>query len=186
MPINNSRLLPLKPTDDELIAAYAGGTADAFDALYARYRERVYSYCFRALSYDESQAADCCQEIWMKVIKAASTYRSNGHFDRWLFGLAHNCLVDRYRQQSKMLLSDSDDEAVSLENFVHRFEQCDNLQTALQKLPLAQRSALLLHYCEGYSLTEIADLQSISTQTIKSRLRYGLSKVRGWLGEDHV
>lgn len=176
----------LKPTDDELIAAYAGGTADAFDALYARYRQRVHNYCFRALGFDNSAAADACQEIWLRVIKAANNYRGDGHFDRWLFSLAHNCLVDRFRQLPAEAIGLDHDEAVDLHNFVARFEDCENLESVLSNLPFKQRSALLLHYTEGYSLAEIAELQHSSTETVKSRVRYGLSKLRAWMGDEHA
>jgi len=175
----------LKPTDDELIAAYAGGTADAFDALYARYRLRIYNYCYRSLGYDDNAAADLCQEIWLRMVKSAASYRGNGRFDRWLFSLAHNCLVDRYRQSSKGS-TELTGEAVELNDFVARFENCENLESVLQKLPVEQRSALLLHYTEGYSLAEIAKLHDSSTETIKSRMRYGLAKLRSWMGEDDV
>lgn len=176
----------MKPTDDELIAAYAGGIEDAFEALYARYRQRVYRYCYRATGFDESTAADVCQEIWMRVIRAASTYQRKGHFDRWLFSLAHNCLVDRYRlTQDEQQLENQD--AVALDDFVARFEHCELLEAQLKKLPAAQRSALLLHYTEGYNLAEIAALQSTTAETIKSRVRYGVSKLRSWMrADDHV
>ena len=175
----------LKPTDDELIAAYAGGTAEAFDALYARYRQRIYRYCFRATGFDQSTAADVCQEIWMRVVRAASSYQCNGHFDRWLFSLAHNCLIDRFREHRDDQAFD-EEENVSLDDFVARFEDCESLETILLKLPLAQRSALLLHYTEGYKLAEIAALQETTTETIKSRVRYGISKLRRWMGDEHV
>ena len=183
-PAPSSDIALLKPTDDELITAYAGGTANAFDALYARYRQRLYNYCFRSTGFDESSAADLCQEIWMRVVRAANSYQCNGHFDRWLFSLAHNCLVDRFRQHNDEQAFA--DEAVALDDFVARFEDCENLEAALLQLPIAQRSALLLHYTEGYSLAEIATLQETTTETIKSRVRYGISKLRRWMGDEHA
>lgn len=175
----------MKPTDDELIAAYAGGTAAAFDALYARYQQRIYNYCYRAVGFDDSRAADLCQEIWMRMIKAAAIYKGDGRFDRWLFTLAHNCLVDRYRANAPEQSLD-DEDAPALENFVARFEDCDNLESGLLKLPVVQRSALLLHYSEGYTLAEIATLQDSTTETIKSRVRYGINKLRSWMGDEHA
>lgn len=175
----------MKPTDDELIAAYAGGTSDAFDALYARYHRRVYSYCFRATGFEQSAAADLCQEVWMRVIRSASKYRGDNRFDRWLFSIAHNCLIDRFRQNDKLQF-DNTQEAIALDDFVDRFEDCENLEAALQELPPAQRSALLLHYTEGYSLAEIASLHATTTETVKSRVRYGISKLRRWMGEEHA
>ncbi len=178
----------VKPTDDELINAYAGGTVAAFDALYTRYQQRMYNYCYRALGYDDGLAADLCQEIWMRVIKAAGNYNSNGRFDRWLFSLAHNCLVDRYRANATDSVHTAQDIATqdiaAIDSFVARFEACDNLELALQALPPVQRSALLLHYSEGYSLAEIATLEDTSTETIKSRVRYGINKLRRWMGDD--
>ncbi|MGB0865940.1 MAG: RNA polymerase sigma factor [Granulosicoccaceae bacterium] len=175
----------MKPTDDELIIAYGGGTAEAFDALYARYSQRVYRYCFRALGFDESVAADVSQEVWMRVVRSAKSYRGKGAFDRWLFSLAHHCIIDRYRKHSPVSeLVETD--TVALDDFVARFEDCDNLEDALLKLPLAQRSALLLHYTEGYSLAEIANLECTSTETVKSRVRYGLKKLRHWMGGEHA
>ncbi len=175
----------MKPTDDELIAAYAGGAAEAFDALYTRYKQRVYRYCFRALGFDESAAADATQDIWMRVVRAAHNYASDGRFDRWLFSIAHNCVVDRFRD-SKTAVAIADDDAMALDNFVARFEECERLERELLKLPVHQRSALLLHYTEGYSLAEIAALEKTTPETIKSRVRYGMNKLRGWMGGQHA
>ncbi|MEM6987151.1 MAG: sigma-70 family RNA polymerase sigma factor [Pseudomonadota bacterium] len=172
-------------SDDRLVARYAAGDADAFDSLYARYSDRVWRYAFRSAGFDQAAAADVCQDTWLRVIKGVGDYRASGRFDRWLFGIAHNVLVDRFRKADVAQGVSSELEAADLTDFVRRFEVTDNLEHALSTLSAEQRSALLLHYVEGHTLDEIAQLENSGRETVKSRLRYGLKRLRQRLGGEH-
>ncbi|MEM9605043.1 MAG: sigma-70 family RNA polymerase sigma factor [Pseudomonadota bacterium] len=169
--------------DDALVSQYVSGDTAAFDRLYARYRERVWAYAYRASGFDTHRAADVCQDTWLRVVKGAPGYAARGRFDRWVFGIAHNVIVDHHRRQQPT--PSEPDTLPDLADFVHRFEVTDTLEQVLSTLRADQRSALLLHYVEGYTLDEIAALQSSGRETIKSRVRYGLNALRDRLGGTH-
>ncbi len=170
--------------DDTLLARYAAGDAGAFDSLYGRYKDRVWHYAYRSVGFDNAAAADVCQDIWLKVVRHAKRYQPNGLFDRWLFGIAHNTLIDRFRRTDPVA-SSSTAEPPDLAHFVERFAVTDQLEHALRQLSAAQRSALLLHHVEGYTLDEIAQLENPGPETVKSRMRYGIRSLRQLLGGSH-
>lgn len=174
---------PTATADDVLLKQYVAGDAAAFDSLYSRYSERVWRYVFRASGFDNNTAADVCQEIWMKVVHSAPRFRASGRFDRWLFAIAHNAIIDRYRKPDSVEKDVED--TPDLTNFVQRFAVTDELEQALNQLGAEQRSALLLHHVEGYTLDEIATLRHTGRETVKSRVRYGMTTLRRLLGGDH-
>jgi RNA polymerase sigma factor (sigma-70 family) len=166
-------------SDDLLFQAFARGDADAFDQLYARYRQPLFGYLMKNCS-DESAASEMFQDIWLRVIASVTRYQERGKFRAWLFRLAHNRLVDYYRQNAKQdfeELSDIAAEGLSVEEQVAKIQGESHLQGVISLLPLEQRSAFLLREEAGLSLREIARVQETNLETAKSRLRYAYQKL---------
>ena len=171
--------------------AYAAGDIAAFDALYARHKGGVYRYLLRQ-SRQSGVADELFQDVWLNLIRARSSYAPTAKFTTWLYRLAHNRLIDHYRASGHLTLVSADDEAhedaiaaipgarsddprVRAENR----ELGDRLRAAVAALPPAQREAFLLQQEGGLSLAEIAAVTGVGTETVKSRLRYALAKLRG-------
>ena len=154
---------PAATTDEDLMLAYAAGDAAAFDALYARHKGGVYRYLLRQCRQG-GVADELFQDVWMNLIRARASYAPTAKFTTWLYRLAHNRLIDHYRASAHLTLVSADDEA-----------HVD----AIAALPPAQREAFLLQQEGGLSLAEIAELTGVGTETVKSRLRYALAKLRG-------
>ena len=182
---------PAATTDEELMLAYAAGDAAAFDALYARHKGGVYRYLLRQCR-QSGVADELFQDVWMNLIRVRSSYAPTAKFTTWLYRLAHNRLIDHYRASGHLTLVSADDEAheetvaalpgarsdqpqVRAENR----ELGERLRAAVGALPPVQREAFLLQQEGGLSLAEIADLTGVGIETVKSRLRYGLAKLRG-------
>jgi RNA polymerase sigma-70 factor (ECF subfamily) len=182
-------------SDEELMLAYAAGDATAFDTLYARHKGGVYRYlarqCRRAGVADE-----LFQDVWMNLIRARASYAPTAKFTTWLYRLAHNRMIDHFRASGHLTLVSSDDEAhedavMALpaarasepEPRAENRELGERLQAALAALPPAQREAFLLQQEAGMSLAEIATLTGVGAETVKSRLRYALSKLRAELDD---
>ena len=166
-------------SDDVLFHAFARGDVSAFDTLYSRYRQALFGYLMKNCR-DESLASEMFQDIWLRVIASVSRYRRRGKFRAWLFTLAHNRLVDYYRQLSKQdfeELSDIETTEPSIEEQVSNIQIESYLQRTISSLPLEQRSAFLLREEAGLSLREIAQIQEINLETAKSRLRYAYQKL---------
>ena len=174
--------------------AYASGDAAAFDALYARHKGGVYRYLLRQCR-QAGVADELFQDVWMNLIRARSSYAPTAKFTTWLYRLAHNRLIDHYRASGHLTLVSADDEAhqdtvaaISAarsdepQSRAENRELSERLRAALAALPHAQREAFLLQQEGGLSLAEIAELTDVGTETVKSRLRYAVGKLRAELG----
>src|ERR1700716_1357617 len=174
-------------SDEQLMLAYAGGDAAAFEALYARHKGSLFRFVLRSVK-GEAQAEELFQEVWMRAIEARERYRPEAKFTTWLFTIAHNRLVDHWRAKGLSLVS-LDDEATQAPEPVadpgsepHRNaearETLERLAVAIAALPLAQREAFLLHTESGFSVAEIAAATGSGEEAAKSRLRYAMNKLR--------
>jgi RNA polymerase sigma-70 factor (ECF subfamily) len=176
-------------SDSQLMLDYGTGNAEAFELLYNRYKQPLYKFIRNSCSC-ELQSAELFQDVWLRVIKARSSYTPDTTFKAWLFRIARNRTVDYYRLNGRLNeatlneeipIESANDQAVEPEAYASLSEQIDALQQALETLPLAQREALLLHYIAGMTVKEIADVVSAKPETVKSRIRYATSRVRAQL-----
>lgn len=172
--------------DAQLMLAYARGDLAAFDALYARYRGPLYRFLLRSLR-DRALTDELFQETWGRVIAARARYQPQARFQTWLLQIAHNLVIDGHRR--KRPLADGEEAEVALANHpapeqqqpehaLSDFEQRRRLQRAIEQLPDEQRSAVLLRLEHDLSLEEIADVTGVGRETVKSRLRYAMTKLR--------
>jgi RNA polymerase sigma-70 factor (ECF subfamily) len=167
------------PSDEDLMLAYAAGDAAAFDALYARHKGGVYRYLLRQCRQG-GVADELFQDIWMNLIRGRTSYAPTAKFTTWLYRIAHNRLIDHYRTSGQVMLVSADDDAhVDAVGAILG----ERLKSAVAALPAAPREAFLLQQEGGLSLAEIAELTGVGVETIKSRLRYALNKLRSDLSD---
>ena len=194
---HTSRAMPGPPLDDradeDLMLAYAAGEAAAFDALYRRHKGGVYRYLLRNCA-NAGTADELFQDIWMNAIRVRATYTPTAKFTTWLYTLARHRLVDHWRAQGQAsMVSLDDDEHPHARDAVEALpasqrdepeartsnrELAASLADALRALPPGQRDAFLLQQEGGLSLAEIAALQGVGVETVKSRLRYAVARLR--------
>jgi RNA polymerase sigma-70 factor (ECF subfamily) len=181
------KAMTLKPIDEEaevrsdgaLLKAFSRGDTLAFDELYGRYRQPLYNFLRRNCN-DEATANELFQDLWLSVVSSAGRYQDQGRFRSWLFSMAHNRLVDLYRQSSRRRHDEYIDSPGGgcVEDQVANLERREVLQQVLASLPLDQRSAFVLREDAGLALKDIAQIQGISLEAAKSRLRYAYRKLR--------
>jgi RNA polymerase sigma-70 factor (ECF subfamily) len=172
--------------DEALMRAWAGGDATAFNELYGRHRSRLYRFLLRQL-HDPALADDLFQDIWQKVIAARNGWVADAPFGAWLYRIAHNRLGDHWRAARHRPEAPADSEARmaripdhdSPERTLGEFEQRRQLQLALEALPAEQREVLLLRLEEQLTLEQIGAITGVGRETVKSRLRYAMDKLRG-------
>ncbi len=173
--------------DERLMLAYRDGDTAAFEALYTRYRSRLYRHLAHQCG-DARLAEEFYQDIWLKVINARADYEPLAKFSTWLYRIAHHRLIDHYRQHARNVIDlfdggvDPDDlPAADSANPARQFERSDlasRLTLALEELPAPQRETFLMAEEGGLSLEEIAAATTTGRETVKSRLRYAVGKLR--------
>jgi RNA polymerase sigma-70 factor (ECF subfamily) len=173
-------------TDEELMLAYAGGDLLAFETLYRRHRGTLYRFLLRSLRH-RADADELFQETWGRLIAARERYRPDAKFTTWLLQIAHNLVVDLFRRQRPQASAAETDavmrnldapESEQPERVLTDFEQRRRLQIALEELPDEQRIAFLLRVEGGLGLDEIGAVTGAGRETVKSRLRYALARIR--------
>ncbi len=190
------RLVPVnapESSDECLMLAWVAGDAGAFEQLYARHRLRLYRYLLRQLR-DNALADELFQDVWQRVIAARADWSvqektAEAGFATWLYTIAHHRLGDHWRslkhrpaapvdaEERLARLADADTPERVLSEFEHRRQ----LQLALDGLPDEQREVLLLRLEQELTLEEIGAVTGVGRETVKSRLRYAMDKLRARL-----
>lgn len=177
-----------EPDDAALMQAWNRGEVAAFEQLYARHRTRLYRFLLRQLR-QPALADELFQDVWQRVIAARARWTPEAAFATWLFRIAHNRLADHWRAASHRPPAPADADLRtariadpdSPEQQLSEFEQRRRLQLALDGLPDEQREVLLLRLEQELTLEEIGAITGVGRETVKSRLRYAMDKLRARL-----
>jgi RNA polymerase sigma-70 factor (ECF subfamily) len=170
--------------DEDLMARYGAGETGAFDALYERYRGPLYRYFLRHCE-GEASAQELYQEAWLRVVAARERWRPEAGFAPWLFRIARNLLADHWRRRPPP--AEPIDEAVVdpsapwPEAWTLLRDCVERLLRLLSGLAREQRDAFLLQAEGGLTLEQIAEVTGAGRETVKSRLRYALRRLRAGL-----
>ena len=183
-------------SDDQLVALYVDGVNEAFDTLIERHKDRLYSYIFHSVKSEEL-ADDIFQETFVKAIVTLKQgrYVENGHFSAWISRIAHNLIIDHFRQSRAVNLQSTDDTESNVLNRKELSEQTveDSLVTQqihrdirrlIKALPESQREVLLMRYYKNMSFKEIAERTQVSINTALGRMRYAILNMRR-IAEEH-
>jgi RNA polymerase sigma factor (sigma-70 family) len=174
--------------DETLMLAYGSGDVAAFQILYSRHRAPLFRHLLRHLR-EQALAEEMFQDVWQRVITARERWRPDAKFSTWLYQIAHNRLTDHWR--AKQHRPSAPDDAMELaervpdpdtpERQLSAFEERRRLQLALEELPEDQREVVLLRLERELSLEEIGEITGVGRETVKSRLRYAMDKLRARL-----
>jgi RNA polymerase sigma-70 factor, ECF subfamily len=165
-----------------VLQARAGEPA-AWNTLFRRYQLPLYVYVFE-LVHDEQTSLDLVQETFIAAVRHIGSLRDDGKFGSWLFGIAHQKCIQRWRKQGREeilrddLLESPGEFENSPDDLLIRREQETEFMNLLNQLPLPQRSVLLLHFVEDFSIEEIARITATRIGTVKSRLHYAKKSLR--------
>jgi RNA polymerase sigma-70 factor (ECF subfamily) len=180
--------------DDELMDRLAGRDLAAFEALYDRYGDLVYSVSLRVVG-DTNVAEDVTQDVFVRVWRRPEQFDARrGKFVTWLLSVARNRSIDHRRSQARRLrhetlpsteededLLPSDDARDDPAAATVLSDECAAVRAALEVLPAEQRLAIQLAYFGGLTQQEIANKLGQPLGTVKTRIRLGMQKMRGAL-----
>ncbi|MDE5881388.1 MAG: sigma-70 family RNA polymerase sigma factor [Muribaculaceae bacterium] len=188
----------LSMTDEQLVKAYAQGNNEAFDTLLKRHQDRIYNYILRIIK-NEDIANDIFQETFVKAILTIKQgrYTENGKFPAWISRIAHNLIIDYYRQEKSENVQSADLDDVDVLNRKELCEQTiedaiiseqirDDVKYLIEELPDLQREVLNMRYYQNLSFKEIADLTGVSINTALGRMRYAILNLRRIAAEKDI
>ncbi len=187
--------------DSQLISSYIKGNEDALALLLDRYKDRVYAFIYQRVN-DRDLSEDIFQDTFVKVITTLkeNRYNDEGKFINWCLRIAHNNIIDCYRNQRKKThISDSSYESdeYSIWDFISSPENSaeENLvQQQIQKdllklieyLPQDQKEIIDLRIFKGLSFKEISEEIDISINTALGRMRYALMNLRKLIQQHNI
>ena len=159
------------------------GEPAAWDALFHRYQLPLYTYVFELVN-NEQTSLDLVQETFLAAVRHIGGLREDGKFGSWLFGIAHQKCIQRWRKQNREeflreeIAGASADFDEGPDDVLIRREQEAEFMNRLNRLALPQRAVLLLYFVEDFSVEEIARITKTPPGTVKSRLYYAKKSLR--------
>ncbi|MDR0825021.1 MAG: sigma-70 family RNA polymerase sigma factor [Prevotella sp.] len=185
-------------TDEQLVCDYSDGNNTAFDILLDRHKQSVYRYIYFTVRNREL-AEDIFQETFIKAIVTIKQgrYTEAGKFRAWISRIAHNLIIDYFRQEKNENTVSNDEAPIDLLN---NSSLCDgtiedeliwtqitsDVRKLITFLPDNQRKVLEMRYYQDRSFKEIADLTNVSINTALGRMRYAILNIRRMAEENHI
>lgn len=177
-------------TDEELAIMYVDGDNKAFDLLLSRNQEKLFTYILFVVR-DREMANDMFQETFFKVVSRLQQgkYIANGKFSAWLMRIAHNVIMDWYRQQRAQNIVDAPKEndlsnvgstllESSREGELVNNQVMENVRRMMSHLPASQREVVFMRFYQQMSFKEIAEATGVSINTALGRMRYAILNLR--------
>lgn len=177
-------------TDEELAIMYVDGDNKAFDLLLSRNQEKLFTYILFVVR-DREMANDMFQETFFKVVSRLQQgkYIANGKFSAWLMRIAHNVIMDWYRQQRAQNIVDAPKEndlsnvgstllESSREKELVNNQVMEDVRRMMSHLPASQREVVFMRFYQQMSFKEIAEATGVSINTALGRMRYAILNLR--------
>lgn len=186
-------------TDEELAISYVRGNNRAFDELLSRNQSKLFSYILFVVR-DEDKANDLFQETFVKVITKLhqGRYVDSGKFGAWIMCIAHNVIMDWYREQrSRNLIEPTDENDLSnlsgneildsnVENRYVNDQIMVDVKNMMNMLPPTQREVVFMRFYQDLSFKEIAETTGVSINTSLGRMRYAILNLRRMSKEHNI
>jgi RNA polymerase sigma-70 factor (ECF subfamily) len=169
-------------SDELLYQRFRRGDFQAFEVLYGRYRGPMYRFLLSSCRVS-ADADDLFQDIWMNVVQARDRFQG-GSFKAYLYRIARNRQIDRFRRNTLRPVTDPEHAPEVVDPAPHaglraEQEECGTrLLAEIGSLPRDQQDAFLLKEEAGCSLEQIAAIAGVGRETVKSRLRYAMKRLR--------
>lgn len=163
------------------VAEARAGDPAAWDTLFRRYQMPLYVFVYE-LVRDEQASLDLVQDTFLAALRHIDGLREDGKFGSWLFGIAHQKCIQRWRKRTELLVEELPEPPGAVDEapdeWLIRQEQEAEFMMLLEQLPPPQRAVLLLHFVEDFSLEDIARITETQVGTVKSRLHYAKKALR--------
>jgi len=158
------------------VAQARAGDAEAWRVLFRRYQLPLYAYLYELVRHEQT-CLDLVQDTFIRAVRHISGLREDAKFGSWLFGIAHQQCLQHWRKSGREeLLGDDLPDVVAEDDgpdeILIRSEQAAAVRALLARLPIPQRSVLVLYFLEDFSIEDIARVTGAPAGTVKSRLHH--------------
>lgn len=187
-----------KLTDDALVNIYLQGNNQAFDELLNRHKDRLYSYIYFIVR-SRDVADDIFQETFVKAIVTLQQgrYNSDGKFSAWLTRIAHNLVIDQFRQERNENVISNDESEIdffnnaaysegTIEARMVNTQVLKDVRRLVNSLPDNQREVIYMRYYQSLSFKDIAAITGVSINTALGRVRYAVMNLRRMAEEKNI
>lgn len=187
-----------RQTDEKLVTAYANGNNEAFDVILRRYQDRIFTYIVNIVK-NKDIADDIFQETFVKAITTIrqGRYTDSGKFSAWLMRIAHNLIIDYFRQEKSENTVSADQEEVNVlnrrdlseenvEDLLVTSQIHTDVRRIMESLPDSQREVLEMRFYRNMSFKEIAEATGVSINTALGRMRYAVLNMRRIASEKNI
>lgn len=184
--------------DQELIDMYLSGDNRGLDELVNRYKKRLYAFIFTKTN-DPHLADDIFQETFIKIINSIlkGKYFEKGKFISWAMRIAHNVMMDYYRERKSQAIVKNDTEDFDIfdvlkspdDNVVDKMITAQihgDVKKLIKALPDEQKEIVILRHYNKWSFAEIAEELDINMNTALGRMRYALKNIRRMIKEQNI
>lgn len=175
--------------ESQLLDMAKTGSLPAFEELISLYEKKVFNYCYR-MTNSREDAEDLTQEVFLKVYRSLPSFKGNSQFSTWLYRIAHNICIDKFRKQKAVVVplvqGEEDEEreiqlkadGPSPEDILLSKEQQSVIQKGIESLKPDYRSVIVLRDIQHYSYEEIADILTLPLGTVKSHISRARAALR--------
>jgi RNA polymerase sigma-70 factor (ECF subfamily) len=187
-----------KMTDEELVVSYYEGNNTAFDCLLERHNSSLFNYIYFIVKNKEL-AEDVFQETFIKAITMIQQgrYTETGKFRAWITRIAHNLIIDHFRQKKNENTVSNDTVSVDLlnnaslcdrtiEDLLVQNQILADVRKLITQLPENQREVLEMRYYQDLSFKEISEITGVSINTALGRMRYAILNMRKMAEENQM
>jgi RNA polymerase sigma-70 factor (ECF subfamily) len=186
-------------TDEQLINGYLNGNDNCFEQLLKRHKNKIFTYIVLTVK-QRNVAEDIFQDVFLKVINTMNkgSYKEEGKFLPWVMRIAHNMVMDFFRNGKKMQFvdnaADEDEESVDVfrllindeknaEEKIMDGEMEHEIRTMIDRLEDEQKEVVLMRHYGKMSFKEIAEMTNVNINTALGRMRYAIINLREMMNE---
>jgi RNA polymerase sigma-70 factor (ECF subfamily) len=170
-------------TEEQLLIGAARYDDAAIGELYDRYEAKIFAYIYRRTG-EQTLAEDLTGQVFLKMLEAIHNQKAwHSSFSGWLYRIAHNLVIDHYRQRDHQIQISLEDEPTlpapdSPEEATEMKLNAERLRAAIGRLTEEQAEVISLRFLEGYSINEVAEMMSKTEGSIKALQYRAVSTLR--------
>jgi len=182
---------PSKEEIEDLVRRAQQGESDAFAGLYEAFHAKIYRYVMFKTG-DVTDAEDLAEEVFLRMLESINSFKWQGYpFTSWLFRIAHNLVIDHYRNKGRQKTTELDDalrvvgaSSTDMDKHLDIKLSIKEVNEAMHGLTQLQQEVLTLRFAGGLSVAETAEAMGKKDNAVKALQHAAVKKLRLLLGAE--